>query len=554
MAWIFDPTSVTHNGTDYGTNTHTALDEWPPSAAGAGERLQTPNTTNGSSRIVTIGFDCSTASAFAFGMSMVLVHATTVAAGTGWSVSAQLRVNGVNVGDPVVETTSTTSTSHLYSLFRWPNSVLATVDDNPSLVDVRLTSTNNTGSTAQHHLSAAKMFISPFSSITLPTGVSSSNVVAAWDAKVTQSTLSLWTDGGAVTMVPDLVGGTTMLPTTGTAVFEDDLSPVALIDPTDMRWVTQLASSLSDAWIVHITRTADVAPTGDSNSTGLFTGNTSFHNFADTTYNTILPSWSGSSDGGVSWILMCGPVGAEDDHIRGLAANGPTTSTPYVLLGRLNSSGNEKLWSCFSGDDFASDSLLVLDGQSASGTNQMRSPNWGSRGDGSRFWGGYHAALYILNGALSESTAMEYAQSIAVYHGIMTSGAATVTPSVIAVPVTLPTSSVSTVAAGTVVAVTLTLPTATAVGAAVVTPSVISVPLTVPTPGFSTGGTNATASPPVIAIGVTLPTAAVNVELTVSVINVVVELPITAALATPAAPRWQESGLAVASGRQEGSL
>lgn len=101
-------------------------------------------------------------------------------------------------------------------------------------------------------------------------------------------------------------------------------------------------------------------------------------------------------------------------------------------------------------------------------------------------------------------------------------GAATATPSVVAVPLTLPTSVVTVEAAATAVAVPATLPQSLVTVGAV--PAVLAVPVTLPTATVAT-----VAAPAVVAVPVTLPEPAVTVAAVPALFTVVLTLPIATA-------------------------
>lgn len=417
MASEFPPTAVTHNGSDY-TGAVTAIDEFPPAGGGAGERLQSAPTANGAARLVTIDFDLTTADEFRE-ITLLLRHLTTITAGSGWSTSAQLIVNGSNEGSPVVVSMSTPPLANQkYTRFRWPSSVNAAVAADPSTVQVALTSTNNTGVSALHHIDMARMYTSPFTATQEPWGIPTADIIEGWDALWTQNELAYWTDGGPVTLVPALKGGDHMLlHNTGTAVFEDDGALPAAIIPTDARWTTQLPANYTDFWRIGVIRTPNPVPTNDGNSQVEMTGSNEWHNGGTTNNKVFITGLAANASGtGGSWVLMCSPDGAETDHIRGTVT--VPADTEFVVLCRLDSSANEKMWVC-DGGVFADDAILVLDGQGLSGNNTLQTVDWAARESNERFWAGQLASMILLDPTLTETEAMSHAQTLGEAYGIL---------------------------------------------------------------------------------------------------------------------------------------
>lgn len=403
MAFEFPPTA---EAGDY-TGDHTAIDEFPPGGGGAGERLQVQRN-NGATATATISFDLSTSDEFRE-VCLLIRDLTSNGSSSGLKRSFQLVVNSVDVGSPIEE--NITSTIHKSSLIRWPSSVNASVSANPSLVQVRLTMTNQTGvNNVQHHIDTMRMYTSPFSAAQDPWGIASTDYTEAWDALWTQNELALWSDGGAVTTVPALKGGDHMLLNQGTALFEDDGVYPASFIPTNCRWTAQLPANMTDAKFVGVIRTAATLPTGDANSDVAMAGSTWWHVGAGASNNIVLPAIASDEPGtGVSWLHMCGPVGNEADHVRGTTPI--ASSTEFIYAAVLDSAGNEKLWVC-DGGIFADDAVLVLDGQAVSGTNTLRALDWMNRSSGDRPWEGENSALYIFPGDTTEEELFAFAQTI----------------------------------------------------------------------------------------------------------------------------------------------
>lgn len=421
MAWDFAPTAFTSNGTDY-SGAVTAIDEWPP-VGGAGELLQSLATAAAATRIGTVDFDLSTADNLDRGLMMVMVHAGTQAG--GWTVSAQLRVTGGDVGAPVVVSRPGESGVNKYSFFYWPDSVLSTVAGDPDTVQVRWTATNLHSGSQQHRINAIHMWVSPLTGAPpLPPGLAEADVVAAWDLN---ATFSLWSDGGAIEHLPDLIGGSHLVRSQGSMAFEDDdaVVPAAGI-PSDTLYGGQIPATMSNAWMVHVIKTAPDPLLEDhepviSNFINEGAVDGGAVPFASINYKCLSTLDIGEGLVG-GWGLMCNNLSVHsfsdgwDDN--GTAFPGSTWFLQVVNV--RSGASTERMYVSTGAPITASDIVINEDGGGT--TSQLRSIGLLNREDGSRGRAGWWAASYIMDGSLTEEEALFNANVIGDFHELFAFG------------------------------------------------------------------------------------------------------------------------------------
>jgi len=420
VSQVFPPLTITTS--DY-SGAITVADEWPPGGGGSGDRLQAGNTAAGAHRVATVSFDASASPNIAVGpIEFVMVHAGSQSG--GWSVEAQFMIDGEAVGDPVTRVRAGGSGAHRGSVFHFSDpAIIAAAAADPDLIEIAWDATNLHGSNQQHLVDAVALVISPHADQPTVGTIDWDDVIFAAD--MAQSGPEYLTDGANVLMVPDLAGNSHVkLFSTTVPVYDDDDPDVAsTVTLVSSRFATTLdvaAPGYDDVWVLHIARTGATLPTGDGDSRALMAGWSGAALGQENQYNNVLPAIAGASDGGISWLHMVGPVGAENDHIRGSNVDAPSADTWYIILCHLDPSGNDLVYVHeFDGDPITT-SDLVLDGQAASGTNTFYAFGIGSRADQSRFWINKWSATWVFDASLvDEETAFDYANQVATEHGLV---------------------------------------------------------------------------------------------------------------------------------------
>lgn len=417
---VFVPASL--SGADY-TGGVGAIDEGlPPAGGGPGEQIQTANTASGGTRSGEVGLDVSASAGF--GPIQARFHHTGTQSG-GWRVALQLKVGGIAVGSVITRDRVGSAGAMRTSVFNWPvdehAEISAAIEADPTDVALAWTATNLHASNQQHRIDNIVLIISATAAEPALDGIDWTPVVAAYDIGV--SGPDHLTPDDPVLMLPDLKGLSHVALATGTAPVYIDTDPdVPLaIDFGAGRFATTLevaAPGYEEFDLITLIRTPVTMPTGDSDSVVNVAGWSGAAIGFEDQYNVVMSAIAAGTGGAVfGFLIMCGPVGAENDHLRDNVE--PDNDTWYVCVVRVRSAANELLYAHLAdgGPPVAGD--LTIDAQGASGTNTLLSFGIGSRADGSRFYTGLGSAWWFLDGSLSEAELLDYAAAVAALHGLV---------------------------------------------------------------------------------------------------------------------------------------
>jgi hypothetical protein len=419
-AQVFSPDSL--SGASYSGGVGSIDEGLPPAGGGAGEQIQTTNIAAAGTATGEVGFDCS--SSLGFGPVQVRMHHTGTQSG-GWRVAAQLKVDGVNVGSEITVDRVGNAGAMRTSVFNWPLDELAAISAamaaDPDLVSLSWVATNLHASAQSHRIDTIALLISA-SEIEPDVPEFSfpwSKVLAAYDLVVGGDHLD--TPDESVRMLPDLKGRSHLGAANGTApTYVDDMGVPKAIDFTNGRFATTLdiaAPGYTDFDLVALVRTPVTLPTSDSDSMVNVAGWSGAGIGNDASYNIVTVAIAAGPSGGIGWLVMCGPVGAENDHLRDDLD--PDADSWYIIVVRVRSAANELLYAHLADGAPIESGDLRTDAQGASGTCTLLSFGVGSRMDFTRPWTGWGSAWWFFDGTMTESELLTAASEIAGIHGLV---------------------------------------------------------------------------------------------------------------------------------------
>lgn len=406
---IFAPLTLTGG---YGTTVANGA-EWPPNTAA---RWQSANINSGLTVSGEVTFDAS--ASVGFGRITFCMNHLGNQSG-GWTVSAQLKVAGVNVGSPFIVSRPGFNGIYKMGNHSFPLSSSASVAANPSAVSVAWTATNLHTSTQQHWIDAVCLAIAPAQPLPTVSGIDWDDVHDAWDLAVSSGNTA---DGSALYMIPSLKTGQHLILTNGACTYETDVAPTGICQFTT-GWLgthMELEAGLTDSWEVIVCRTMSPLPLGDSTSQVIISTHSNQVKGANAVgvpgYKLATAIASREDLSGPGWIRFVGSVESESNHIR--SNDTPATNTRYVLLARNQSGGNEELYRNTGPDDMVAGDKII-DEDAADETNQRWGVGVGRREDGSRQWTGGFEGFWVLSGSLTQAEALEYANRIGQLHDLV---------------------------------------------------------------------------------------------------------------------------------------